>query len=172
MRLMAMVLVKMKNNYRLLPHAKMLHWLLIIMEQSTPHTTLLASNSTGKHTCWGELWVSWLPNPRRPAVENRGREVVLIRCYQKPVKWGQILAETECERKRWIYWTIFSSSPGKYFSLVGHRKDVGRTAWHLDQLITEECLNNLGLKQGRHERNITIFLSLNSCMDQGACILK
>lgn len=166
MRLMAMILVQIKANYRLLPHAKMLCWLLIIMEQSTPHATLLASNSTGKHTCCGELWVSWLPNPRRPAVKTRGGESLLIRCHQKPVKWGQILAHlTECEKKRMINCTIFSSSPGKYFSLIGHSKDVGRTAWHLDQLITEERLNNLGLKK-RDARNISILLSLNSCMDQ------
>lgn len=72
----------MKNNYRLLPHAKMLYWLLMIMEQSTPHATLLASNSTGKHTCCGELWVSWLPNPRRPAVNRRGSGL-LIRCQNQ-----------------------------------------------------------------------------------------
>lgn len=67
LRLMVIVLGgKIKNNYLLLPHAIMLYWVLIIIEQSTPHTTLWASNSTGKHTCCGELWVSWVPSPRRP----------------------------------------------------------------------------------------------------------
>lgn len=55
-----------ETDYRLLPHAKILKCALMIMEQSTPHTTLWASNSPGKHTCCGELWVSWVPSPRRP----------------------------------------------------------------------------------------------------------
>lgn len=58
--------IKNQNSHLLLPHATMLCWLLIIMEQSTPHTTLWASKSPGKHTCCGELWVSWVPSPRRP----------------------------------------------------------------------------------------------------------
>lgn len=61
------------NNYRLLPHATMLYWVLIIMEQSTPHITLWASNSTGKHTCCGELWVSWVLSPRRPSKTEEQR---------------------------------------------------------------------------------------------------
>lgn len=145
-----MVMVQMQNNYRLLPHAKMLYWLLIIMEQSTPHTTLLASNSMGKHTCCGELCVSWVPNPRRPAVKTRDEEIVLlIRCCQKPDNnWRTSGEQTE---KRLMYCTIFSSSPGKYFSLIGHCQDVGRSAWHLDQLIAEERLDNLRLKQRQKE---------------------
>lgn len=69
------------------------------------------------------------------------------------------IGRTECEKKRLIYCTIFSSSPGKYFSLIGHRKDMGRTARHLDQLITKERLNNLGLKQ-RDERKITLYFKI------------
>lgn len=45
-----------------------------------------------------------------------------------------------------IYRTIVSSSPGKYFSFVGHSEDVGSTAWHLNQLIAEERLDDFGLR--------------------------
>lgn len=62
------------HNYLLLPLAKILYWVLIIMEQSTPHTTLWASNSPGKHTCCGELWVSWVPSPRRPSRQMNRNE--------------------------------------------------------------------------------------------------
>lgn len=61
----------------------MLPWLLIIMEQSTPHTALCASNPTGKHTCWGELWVSWVPSPRRPSRQRPNNPAVLRGLWHK-----------------------------------------------------------------------------------------
>lgn len=49
------------------------------------------------------------------------------------------------ENNRFISDTIVSSSPGKYFSFIGHSERVGSTARHLNQLISEERLNYLGL---------------------------
>lgn len=149
--------VKKWNNYLLLPHATILYWVLIIMEQSTPHTTLWASNSTGKHTCCGELWVSWVPSPRRPSrasdtrTETQQSSCVLIYCchksitYKQTTKWECQERLSEFENSWFVYCTIVSSSPGKYFSFIGHSENVGSTTWHLNQLITEEGLNYFGL---------------------------
>lgn len=143
---------KIYNNYLLLPHAIMLCWVLIIMEQSTPHTTLWASNSTGKHTCCGQLWVSWVPCPRRPYRQEHRPNNQYV-CWDAAVinQWHTLQTNTkrrilrQTDNNQFIYYTIVSSSPGKYFSFIGHSEYMGSTTRHLNQLIAEESFHYLGL---------------------------
>lgn len=54
------------------------------------------------------------------------------------------------QNKRILQSTIVSSSPGEYFSLIGHSQNVGSAAWDLDQFVPEERLNYFGLGAKSH----------------------
>lgn len=54
------------------------------------------------------------------------------------------------QNKRILQSTIVSSSPGEYFSLIGHSQNMGSAAWDLDQFVPEERLNYLGLGAKSH----------------------
>ncbi len=63
-------------EYLLFPQARIWYCVLMIMEQSIPHSTRWASKSAGKLTCCGQLWQSWAANPSRPVGQRDNRVCV------------------------------------------------------------------------------------------------
>lgn len=57
--------------YLLLPQARARPGTVRIMEESVPHTTRWASCPGGTDTCWGQLWDSLVPSPRRPKMRKQ-----------------------------------------------------------------------------------------------------
>lgn len=93
------------------------------------------------------------------------KEASLRRCCHKSVTRRQrkawlVSKIVSLKNKRTLQSTIVSSSPGKYFSLIGHSHDVGSATWDLDQLISEERLDYLGLGTKTDRESVTGFKNL------------
>lgn len=100
--------------------------------------------------CLGFLARGDLPDRDRGAKTQQSSCVLRCRCHKsvstnKHQKMNTKIDWVEFEHNRFIYYTIVSSSPGKYFSFIGHSEYVGSTTWHLNELIAEERLNYLRL---------------------------